>query len=78
MAAHSRILAWRIPWTEELGGLQATDRVTKSWTQLKRFSTAPQNINTGFLRIFAHTLLYILVYFLNMMSPRRFPFKSLP
>ena len=60
MAAHSRILAWRIPWTEELGGLQATDRVTKSWTQLKRFSTAPQNINTGFLRIFAHTLLYIL------------------
>ena len=25
-----------------------------------------------------HTLLYILVYFLNMMSPRRFPFKSLP
>ena len=22
MATHSRILAWRIPWTEELGGLQ--------------------------------------------------------
>ena len=22
MAAHSRILAWRIPWTEEPGGLQ--------------------------------------------------------
>ena len=21
-AAHSRILAWRIPWAEELGGLQ--------------------------------------------------------
>ena len=21
MAIHSRILAWRIPWTEELGGL---------------------------------------------------------
>ena len=21
MATHSRILAWRIPWTEELGGL---------------------------------------------------------
>ena len=21
MAAHSRILAWRIPWTEEAGGL---------------------------------------------------------
>ena len=23
MATHSRILAWRIPWTEEPGGLQA-------------------------------------------------------
>ena len=22
MATHSGILAWRIPWTEELGGLQ--------------------------------------------------------
>ena len=27
MATHSTILAWRIPWTEESGGLQ-------SWTQL--------------------------------------------
>ena len=24
MAAHSRILAWRVPWTEEPGGLQST------------------------------------------------------
>ena len=24
MAAHSNILAWRIPWTEEPGGLQST------------------------------------------------------
>ena len=23
MAMHSRILAWRIPWTEEPGGLQS-------------------------------------------------------
>ena len=23
MAIHSSILAWRIPWTEELGGLQS-------------------------------------------------------
>ena len=23
LAAHPRILAWRIPWTEEPGGLQA-------------------------------------------------------
>ena len=24
MAAHPNILAWRIPWTEEPGGLQST------------------------------------------------------
>ena len=26
MATHSSILAWRIPWTEELDGLQSTGR----------------------------------------------------
>ena len=25
MAAHSGVLAWRIPWTEEPGGLQAIE-----------------------------------------------------
>ena len=24
VATHSRILAWRVPWTEEPGGLQST------------------------------------------------------
>ena len=31
MATHSSILAWRIPWTEETGGLYSHD-VMKSWT----------------------------------------------
>ena len=33
MATHSRILAWRIPWTEEPGGLQSmgSQRVEHSW-----------------------------------------------
>ena len=33
MAAHSNILAWRIPWTEEPGGLQSTgsQRVGHDW-----------------------------------------------
>ena len=30
MASHSSILAWRIPWTEEPGGLQS--RGSQSWT----------------------------------------------
>ena len=33
MATHSSILAWKIPWTEEHGGLQSMG-VTKSWTRL--------------------------------------------
>ena len=39
MATHSSILAERIPWTEEPGGLQLVHAVAKSWTQLKRLST---------------------------------------
>ena len=33
MATHSRILAWRIPWTEEPGGLQSmrSQRVGHDW-----------------------------------------------
>ena len=38
MATHSSILAWKIPWTEEPGGLQSHG-VTKSWTRLKQPST---------------------------------------
>ena len=33
MAIHSSILAWRIPWTEEPGGLQSTG--LQSWTRLR-------------------------------------------
>ena len=34
MATHSNILAWRIPWTEEPGGLQSTG-AQKSQTWLR-------------------------------------------
>ena len=33
MATHPSILAWRIPWAEEPGGV--IHRVTRSWTGLK-------------------------------------------
>ena len=36
MATHSSILAWRIPWTEELGGLQSTG--LQSRTRLSDFT----------------------------------------
>ena len=33
IATHSSILAWRIPWREEPGGLQSMG--LQSWTQLR-------------------------------------------
>jgi len=38
METHSSILAWKISWTEEPGGLHST-RVTKSWTWLGNYTT---------------------------------------
>ena len=38
MATHSSILAWRIPWTEEPGGLQSWGR--KESDTIERPSTA--------------------------------------
>ena len=38
MATHSNILAWRIPWTEEPGGLTFL-RIAKSQTRLKQLGT---------------------------------------
>ena len=37
MATHSSILAWRILWTEELGGLQSTGRKELDTTERLRF-----------------------------------------
>ena len=40
MAAHSSILAWKIPWTEEPGGLHTVHRVAKSQTRLSTHTYA--------------------------------------
>ena len=42
MATHSSILAWRIPWTEEPGGLQSmgSQRVRHDWSDLAQHSAA--------------------------------------
>jgi len=36
MTPHSSTLAWKIPWTEELGGLQSMGLL--SWTRLSDFT----------------------------------------
>ena len=41
MAPHSSILAWRIPWTEEPGGVaesDTTERLTLTSLQVRRLS----------------------------------------
>ena len=37
MATHSSILAWRIPWMEELGGLESTGRKQLDMTERHHF-----------------------------------------
>ena len=37
MATHSSILAWRIPWTEKLGGLQSTGHKESDMTERLHF-----------------------------------------
>ena len=45
MAAHPSILAWRIPWTEEPGGLQSmgSQRVGHDWVTNTFTSLSPSN-----------------------------------
>ena len=39
MATHSSILAWRIPWMEELDGLQSTGRKESDTTERLHFTS---------------------------------------
>ena len=43
MAPHSSTLAWKIPWTEELGGLQSTGRKESDTTERLHFTTHPSD-----------------------------------
>ena len=47
-ATHSSILAQRIPWTEEPGGLSIGSIGSQSWVQLKRLSTHVHTVD-GYL-----------------------------
>ena len=50
MATHSSTLAWRIPWTEEPGGLQSME--SQSWTRLTNTHTKLRR----YLMVQEHTL----------------------
>ena len=40
MATHSSILAWRVPWIEEPGGLQSMQRIKHHWSDLAHMEHA--------------------------------------
>ena len=47
IATHSSILAWRIPWTEEPGGLQSIG--SQSQTQLSTHACMENMVNTDWI-----------------------------
>ena len=59
-------LAWRIPWTEEPGGLQRAHGVAKSWTQLSESLV----LSTEILHI--HGVIQYLSFGDWLISPSRF------
>ena len=59
MATHFSILAWRIPWTEEPGGLATLHGVAKNQTQLSNFHIWKLSVHTllkASLQDFEHNL----------------------
>ena len=46
MATDSRILAWRIPWKEEPGGLQSTG--SQEWNTTEQLSAAQHRLGWAF------------------------------
>ena len=61
MATHSTILAWKIPWTEEPGGLQSMG--SQSWSQLSMHTHAPA------LHLISFSYLSLAVFFFFFLSP---------
>ena len=82
MATQSSILAWRILWTEEPGGLQSTglQRVGHDWSSLAQTHRQMYRCRSGYrcrgrLDIFSHfesTLLFILSQFKYMSLVKNF------
>ena len=51
MAPHSSTLAWKIPWTEELGRLQSIIKLSKPILQKKFFKPATEKNRGTHVRI---------------------------
>ena len=53
MATHSSILSWRIPWTEEPGGLQSmgSQRVRYDWVTSLHFTSLHKDVALNYTEI---------------------------
>ena len=90
MATHSSILAWRIPWTEEPGGLQSmgSQRVRHRWATKSSFHRECLNffflferpqfcwIYNSELSFFFFSSFAILIYYLTDFCLQRFWWES--
>ena len=77
MATHSSILAWRISWTEEPGGLQSmgSQRVSETTERLKLFGTAVINPNPYLLPIYSLGLRVKLLFLFTKFQIKTKPHK---
>ena len=57
MATHSSVLAWRIPWTEEPGGLQSVGLQESDTTE--RLSTAHNELRIS--QTFSHLIFTVIL-----------------
>ena len=74
MATHSSILAWRIPWTEEPGGLQSIklQRVGHDWSYLVHAPT--HIIGMGYIydrKTIAAFFVVVVVWHVGSSSPTK-------
>ena len=76
MATHSSILAWRLPWTEEPGGVTKSQTWLSNWAQHTRWMwMCEYNIYMFLFRFFFHYIItryYVLVgYLIYSIGPQR-------
>ena len=62
MAIHSSILAWRIPWTEELGGVSKSRTLVTNNLQSTTFTKVTDLWVLLFLFIYCFLLLFLFIY----------------
>ena len=65
MATHFSILAWKISWTEDPGGLQSGIGIAKSWTQLSVHARARTHTHTH-TSPYSHIVIYWALRFQHM------------